>query len=131
MRTILLIENDLDILENFAEYFVIEGYKVLATDNGEKGVELATKFKPDLIICDFLMPGMSGQKVLEMILNTDRTKEIPFIFSTSLSEKIDEMNGLNLGADAYIVKPFDPDNLLELAVGIMNAGSKRRPLTPS
>ncbi|HTB31318.1 MAG TPA: response regulator [Bacteroidia bacterium] len=126
MKTILLIDDTREILENLKEYLEMEGYKVLASNNGKKGIELAIEFIPDLIICDVLMPVMDGHEVLRLLLETVNIFEIPFIFSTSLSEKIDKMEALALGADDYIIKPFDPKTLMEMAKTLIKSGSKRR-----
>ena len=126
METILLIEDTNAILENLTEYLEMEGYKVLSANNGKRGVELAREFIPDLIICDVLMREMDGFEVLHLILDTSETHEIPFIFSTSLSEKIDRTEALRLGADDYLVKPFDMELLLTMAKTWIKCGSKRQ-----
>lgn len=128
MKTILLIDDTKEILENFTEYLEMEGYKVLACNNGQKGIELAIEFIPDLIICDVLMPEMDGHEVLRLLMETAKIFEIPFIFSTSLSERIERADALNLGADEYIVKPFDPETLLEMVKTLIKSGSKRHKL---
>ena len=125
MKTILVIEDNNDILENLTEYLEMEGYKILPANNGKRGVELAREFIPDLIICDVLMREMDGFEVLHSILDTSKTYEIPFIFSTSLSEKIDRTEALRLGADDYIVKPFDMELLMKMAKACIKSGSKR------
>src|SRR6185369_16640471 len=112
MATILLIEDNLPVLENLTEYFELEGYKILTADNGKKGIELAREHIPDLIICDTKMPEMDGYEVLRLILEF-RTYKIPFIFSTSNAEKVDRTKALELGADDYIIKPFEPEDLLK------------------
>lgn len=114
MHTILLIEDNLEILDNLIEYLELEDYHVLFAINGEKGIALAKEFLPDLIICDVVMPDMDGHEVLHQLLNMVETCEIPFIFSTSLSEKIDRNQALLLGADDYIVKPFELDSLSKM-----------------
>ena len=129
MKKILLIEDTNDILENLTEYFEMEGYKVLVADNGKKGIELAKEFIPDLIICDVLMHEMDGHEVLRLLLDTAKTHEIPFIFSTSMSEKFDKMESLELGADDYIVKPFELEALLKMAKSWLKSGSKRHRYT--
>jgi CheY-like chemotaxis protein len=126
MKTILLIEDNTNILENLTEYFELEGYRILIANNGERGVELARELIPDLIICDVLMPQMDGHEVLQLILETARTYEIPFIFSTSMSEKIDKTEALIAGADDYIIKPYDPEILLEMAKKWIKSGSIRQ-----
>ena len=114
MDTILLIEDNPDILENLTEFLELEGYKILQANNGKKGIELALKFLPDLIICDVLMPEMDGHEVLHLLLATAQTHLIPFVFSTSMSEKTNRAEALELGADDYIVKPYDPETLLQI-----------------
>ena len=125
MKTILVIEDNKDILENVTEYLEMEGYKILAANNGKTGVELATEFIPDLIICDVLMHEMNGYGVLHLLLDTSETHEIPFIFSTSMSEQVDRTEALKLGADDYIVKPFDMELLLQMVQSWIKSGSNR------
>jgi DNA-binding response OmpR family regulator len=125
METILVIEDNEDILENLTEYFEMEGYQILRANNGKRGVELASEFIPDLIICDVLMPEMGGYEVLHSLLNSSKTSEIPFIFSTSQSEKVDRTEALRLGADDYITKPFDMEVLLKMAKTWIISGSNR------
>lgn len=125
MKTILLIEDNKDILENLTEYLELEGYKVLIASNGKDGVELAGKFLPDLIICDVLMQDMDGYEVLQSLLNTERTSKVPFIFSTSNSEKVDRAKAIELGADDYIIKPFEVQALLVMSKNLIAKGSNR------
>ena len=125
MKTILIIEDNEDILENFTEYLEMEGYKILAANNGKRGVELAREFIPDLIICDVMMHEIDGYGVLHLLLETSETHEIPFIFSTSMSEKVDRAEALRLGADDYIVKPFESPTLLVMAKKWIKSGSHR------
>ena len=125
MATILLIEDSIPILENLTEYLEMEGYKILIADSGKKGIELAREHIPDLIICDTIMPGMDGYEVLYLILDLAKTHEIPFIFSTSNSEKVDRTKALALGADDYIVKPFALQTLSAMAKKWIKSGSFR------
>ena len=125
MKTILLIEDTIDFLENLTECLEMEDYKILPANNGKRGIELARKFIPDLIICDIIMPEMDGYEVLHLILDMSETYEIPFIFSTSMSEKVDLTEAARLGADDYIVKPFDMELLLKMAKTWIQSGSKR------
>jgi DNA-binding response OmpR family regulator len=114
MKTILLIEDRLEILDNLKEFLELEGYHVIIANNGKLGIELVQQFSPDLIICDVLMPEMDGHEVLKKILDLNLPFRGPFIFSTSLSEKIDRIDTLKLGADDYIVKPYELDELLKM-----------------
>jgi CheY-like chemotaxis protein len=125
MKTILLIEDNISILENLIEYFELEGYKILFANNGKEGVEIARKSIPDLIICDVLMSEMDGHEVLRLLLDKSKTYEIPFIFSTSNSQKVDRTAALILGADDYIIKPFELEALLLMSKKWIKSGSDR------
>jgi DNA-binding response OmpR family regulator len=95
----------------------------------KQGIELAVKFIPDLIICDVLMPEMDGYEVLHSLLETSATYQIPFIFSTSMSERVERIEALTLGADDYIIKPFDMEVLLKMIKTWIKTGSDRRIIT--
>lgn|ERR1017187_459163 len=126
MDIILVIEDNDDILENLTEYLEMEGYKILGANNGKRGIELAREFIPDLIVCDVLMHEMNGHEVLQQLLDSRLTFGIPFIFSTSMSEKIDRAEALMLGADDYIIKPFALEDLLKMVKGWIQSGSTRQ-----
>lgn len=125
MKTILLIENNQDILENLTEAFEMEGYNVLGTDNGAKGVELAREFIPDLIVSEILIGKMDGYEVLQALLDGHKTFGIPFIFSTTKFEKKDRVLAFKLGADDYIVKPYELDEMYAMAKRWIKFGSER------
>lgn len=125
MKKILLIEDNSSILENLAEFLHLEGYEILVSNCGKDGIALAKNECPDLILCDVLMYEMNGHEVLSSLLNCATTKNIPFIFSTSLSENIDRLETLALGADDYIVKPYEMETLLKLIKFWLNNGSNR------
>jgi DNA-binding response OmpR family regulator len=126
MKVILLIEDNNLVRENLSEFLELSGYEILSTDNGEEGIALAKGYKPDLILCDVLMPGMNGYEVLQNLLASPETNTIPFIFSTSNSEKVDYSEGMKLGADDYMVKPFDMDTLLTKVENCLKNGSLRQ-----
>ncbi len=129
MATILLIEDNIPMLENLTEYFEMEGFKILIADNGKNGIELAREKIPDLIICDTKMPLMDGYEVLHLILDLKKAYEIPFIFSTSNSENVDRAKALELGADDYIIKPFELQTLLEMSRKWIKYGNVTRKYT--
>ena len=130
MKTILLIENNNALRENMAEGLEMEGYRILMSDNGKKGVELAKTYNPDLIISEIMMHEMDGYEVLRLLLDTDKTNKIPFIFSTTMSEKKDRTIALGLGADDYIVKPYGFEPLFAMAETWIKSGSRRQKNTP-
>lgn len=112
MKTILIIEDNLDVRENTAEILELANYKVLQAENGKQGVELAQHVKPDLIICDIMMPVLDGYGVIHLLGKSPETASIPFIFLTAKSERMDFRKGMEMGADDYISKPFDDIELL-------------------
>ncbi|HZW62161.1 MAG TPA: response regulator [Flavobacteriaceae bacterium] len=112
MKRILLIEDDTVLRQNTAELLELSGYQVVTAPDGKAGVELAKSRLPDMVICDIIMPHLNGYSVLEMLSKDDTTKHIPFIFLSAKTEKHDIRKGMNLGADDYILKPFDEDELL-------------------
>jgi DNA-binding response OmpR family regulator len=126
MKSILLIEDNIDILENLAEYFELEGYRIFSTNNGDRGIEMALEFMPDLIICDMPRPGIDGYKVLRLLIANLNITRIPFIFCTTLSEKINRSDALESGADDYIIKPFELETILQMAKFCIKTGSKRQ-----
>jgi CRP/FNR family transcriptional regulator, polysaccharide utilization system transcription regulator len=112
MKTILIIEDNADVRENTAEILELANYKVLQAENGREGVEIAQKMKPDLIICDIMMPVLDGYGVIHLLNKNVETASIPFIFLTAKSERLDFRKGMEMGADDYISKPFDDIELL-------------------
>src|SRR6185295_848629 len=112
MKSVLVIDDNKDIRENTAEILELAGYKTFTAKNGKKGVEAALKEKPDLIICDIMMPDLDGYGVLHILSKKSETAAIPFIFLTAKTEKVDIRKGMNLGADDYLTKPFDDTDLL-------------------
>lgn len=113
MKKILVIEDNADIRENTAEILALADYHVLTASNGKEGVALAKQEKPDLILCDIMMPELDGYGVLRILGSHPETDQIPFIFLTAKSEKEDFRKGMNLGADDYLTKPFDDLSLLD------------------
>lgn len=112
-KKILLIEDNTDVRENTAEILELANYKVFTAENGKVGVELAQKEKPDLIICDIMMPVLDGYGVLHLLSKNHETATIPFIFLTAKAERSDLRKGMEMGADDYLTKPFDEGELLK------------------
>lgn len=112
MKTILLIEDNDEIRENTAEILELAMYNVFSAPNGKEGIEKAIDIKPDLIICDIMMPVLDGYGVLHAIQKNESIKNTPFIFLTAKTDRADFRKGMELGADDYISKPFDATELL-------------------
>jgi len=113
MKTILVIDDNSSIRENTAEILNLAGYKTHTAENGKKGVEIAMKEMPDVIVCDIMMPELDGYGVLHLLKKNPGTDHIPFIFLTAKTERADFRKGMEMGADDYITKPFDDLELLK------------------
>ncbi len=109
---ILVIEDHPDVRDNIAEILELSSYKVITAADGKEGVRLAKSERPDLILCDIMMPGLDGYEVLYILGKNHETASIPFVFLTAKSEKEDFRKGMSMGADDYLVKPFEEIDLL-------------------
>lgn len=112
MKRILLIEDDVALRENTAELLELSGYTLETAANGRIGIQKAKSNPPDIIICDIMMPEMDGYSVLQEMIKEERTKHIPFIFLSAKTEHKEIRKGMDLGADDYITKPFEEEELL-------------------
>jgi DNA-binding response OmpR family regulator len=110
---LLVIEDNADVRENIQEILQLAGYYVDVAANGKVGVEMALREKPDLILCDIMMPELDGHGVLRILSKNVLTAGTPFIFLTAKADKEDFRRGMGLGADDYITKPFDDVMLLD------------------
>lgn len=111
-KKVLVIDDNNDIRENTAEILELAGYKTFTAENGKRGVELAMKEKPSVIVCDIMMPELDGYGVLHLLRKNPETQNIPFIFLTAKTERSDFRKGMEMGADDYITKPFEDIELL-------------------
>ncbi len=115
---ILIVEDDLDVAEMLNAYFRVQGYDVFTVNWGEDGVRAAQTVLPDLLILDIRLPDIDGYEVARRVRTDRRTNEIPIIFLTEKRERIDRLQGFEVGADDYITKPFD---VQELRLRVRNA----------
>ena len=112
MIRILVIEDDLIVRGNTAELLELEGYTVTTACNGKTGLEKIKQDSPDLILCDLRMPEMDGFTMLGHLGHYPELRRIPFIFFSAKSENVDIKAGIDAGADAYLTKPFELEDLL-------------------
>lgn len=112
--TVLIIEDSVDIRENTAELLELAGYNVFTANNGKDGLDRAKKDKPDLILCDIMMPELDGYGVLQAIENLPDMVGTPFVFLTAKADKGDFRKAMDLGADDYLTKPFGGEDLLKI-----------------
>ncbi|NJL62652.1 MAG: EAL domain-containing response regulator [Methylacidiphilales bacterium] len=116
MTKILVIEDEVAVRENLLELLEAENFETIEAENGQIGIEKAICETPDLILCDLMMPEIDGFGVLTSIRSEPRTATIPFIFLTAKSAKGDFRQGMDLGADDYITKPFTRAELLSAII---------------
>lgn len=112
MKKVLLIEDDTTVRENTAELLELSDYEVVTAANGKIGIELAKKELPDIIVCDIMMPELDGYGVLQNLSSNENTRQIPFIFLSAKTEHKDIRKGMDLGADDYLTKPFEEEELI-------------------
>lgn len=112
MKQILVIEDNQKIRDNIIELLRMSGYKAMGAADGMQGVNMVLEEKPDLIICDIMMPELDGYGVIYMLQKNAITQNIPFIFLTAKAERAEIRRGMEMGADDYITKPFNGIELL-------------------
>ena len=124
---VLIIEDEQNIIELVKYNLERYGFLVRAEMNGEKGLELALRDKPLLILLDLMLPGVSGIEICKTLRNNYKTKDIPVIMLTAKSEEADIILGLELGADDYVTKPFSPRQLLARVKAVLRRFSEKPP----
>jgi DNA-binding NarL/FixJ family response regulator len=112
MTTLLLIEDNRILRKNIAEMLTLEGYRVLIAADGATGLQLARSDRPELLLCDIMMPGIDGYEVLAQLRADPSTASLPFIFLTAKGDLPDLRIGMGLGADDYLPKPVTRLDLL-------------------
>ena len=113
MKKILVIEDEPEMRRNITALLRYKAYEPIAAENGRLGVEMARREKPDLILCDVMMPELDGYGVLRALQADAKLASIPFIFLTAKGEKDDLRSGMNLGADDYLTKPVANNDLVQ------------------
>ena len=112
MNKILIVEDEADIQALVHRVLTANGFEVFKASNGEEGLIKATTLKPDLIILDLMMPGLSGLEVCRLLKSRQDTKEIPILILSALNRSVDRGYAKEAGADSYMSKPFQIDELL-------------------
>ncbi len=112
MAKILVIDDETQLIEMVQMRLEAAGYEVVTASDGQEGLDKAKSIEPDLILCDVMMPKMDGYKVCGLLKNDSRYSKIPLILFTARAQQDDQDVGDEVGADAYITKPFEPPVLL-------------------
>ncbi len=134
---LLLIDDDPHLILLVKDYLEFHGYEVLTATHGREAIDILEHEIPDLIICDVMMPEMDGYTFVEEIRSNPRLEWLPVIFLSAKGQTKDRIQGLNKGADVYLVKPFEPDELvaqvqstLNQTHRLMNSTPKKGEVTP-
>ena len=112
MKSVLVIEDNLELRENTTELLELAGYKVFTADDGKLGFEQALRYHPDVIVCDIMMPVWDGSFFLKQIKNESSTKKIPLVFFSAGSAPPYIRKDIEAGGSKYLNKPFTGDELL-------------------
>lgn len=110
-KKILVVDDEQDILKLIEKILSDAAYEIILAKNGDEMFELLQKSKPDLILLDVMMPGINGYEICHLLKNNSETAHIPVVMLTVLSGPQDASKGMSMGAEAYLAKPFDPDEL--------------------
>lgn len=113
MKKILIVDDEQDIVESLKFVLEVSGYVCYTAYNGEDGLRLAKEIMPDLIILDVMMPKINGYKISRLLKYDAKYKNIPILMVTARSQEEDKLIGEETGADEYITKPFDLDEVVK------------------
>ena len=119
-KKILVVDDEVDLVETIRFPLEMEGFNVLVSYNGEDALNQARKEKPDLILLDLMLPKLDGYKVCRLLKFDERYKHIPILMLTAKTQEKDKLLGKETGADEYITKPFDIDELIKKVKGYLN-----------
>lgn len=118
-QTILVVDDETDLLDLIEYNLKKEGFDVLKAENGEEGIKVAKEYNPDLIIMDIMMPKMDGMQAVEIIRKDEKLRNLPIIFLTARSDEKTEVESLDLGGDDYITKPISTTKLISRIKAVM------------
>ena len=119
-KKILVVDDEVDLVETLRFPLEMEGFNVLVSYNGEDALNQARKENPDLILLDLMLPKLDGYKVCRLLKFDERYKHIPILMLTAKTQEKDKLLGKETGADEYITKPFDIDELMKKIKGYLN-----------
>lgn len=111
-KRLLLIDDDPNLILLVKDYLEFRGYEVVTAENGREALEVLEQEIPDMIICDVMMPEMDGYALVQHVREDPKTSWIPVLFLSAKGQSQDRVKGLNTGADVYMVKPFEPEELV-------------------
>ena len=129
-KRLLLIDDDPNLILLVKDYLEFRGYEVITAENGREALEVLENDVPDMIVCDVMMPEMDGYDFVSNIREAERTSWIPVLFLSAKGQAQDRVKGLNVGADVYMVKPFEPEELVaQVEASLKQAFRQRQQLS--
>ncbi|MGK7952748.1 MAG: response regulator transcription factor [Xenococcaceae cyanobacterium] len=129
-KKLLLIDDDPNLILLVKDYLEFRGYQVMTAENGREALDILEQHVPDMIICDVMMPEMDGYALVNHIREEPRTKRIPVLFLSAKGQSQDRVKGLNEGADVYMVKPFEPEELVAQVESSLNQIQRWKEVRP-
>ncbi len=111
-KRLLLVDDDPNLILLVKDYLEFRGYEVVTAENGRQALDLLSENLPDMIVCDVMMPEMDGYEFVEKVRQDNRANTIPVLFLSAKGQSQDRVKGLKTGADIYMVKPFEPEELV-------------------
>jgi DNA-binding response OmpR family regulator len=117
---VLVVDDDPQVLRLMRVNLELEGYDVVSAPDGEEALEAVLAERPDVVVCDVMMPGVDGLTVLRNLRANPKTSKIPFVMVSAKAQRADVKAALDMGADKYITKPFDPQDLLDAVENLLN-----------
>ena len=132
-KKLLLIDDDPNLILLVQDYLEFRGYAVITAENGREALDILKEEIPDMIICDVMMPEMDGYTFVKNVRENPRTEWIPVLFLSAKGQSQDRVKGLNTGADVYMVKPFEPEELVAQVESTLKQASRllERPMKRS
>jgi len=118
-KRLLVVDDDVGLLLAVSDTLRAEGYDVMTARRGAEAMIRVAEMLPDLMISDIRMPGMNGYQLVRNLRSNARTRLVPIVFLTAKDETVDRIAGFRTGVDAYVTKPFEPDELLAIVAGIL------------
>jgi CheY-like chemotaxis protein len=118
-QRVLVVDDDPHVLQLLRVNFELEGYEVVSASNGEEALQRIDERPPDILVCDVMMPGMDGLEVVERVRNNPATAKLPIVMVSAKAQQSDLLAGGDAGADAYVTKPFDPQDLIDAVTNVL------------
>ncbi len=126
-KRLLLVDDDPNLIMLVQDYLQCQGYEVITAENGHEALDILGKDKIDMVICDVMMPGMDGYAMVRQVREDPAVAAIPILFLSAKGQSQDRVKGLNTGADVYMIKPFEPEELVAQVQSSLKRSQRQHP----